>query len=177
MLFSVVVNTKEKLCQVFYESANYYAKLCDIFVLKYIRLRKFYKILMASSTLVACCRVYFLIWRCLMSVRHLHMGLLHASPCVRPYCMPWTSGGPASCQSLLRWVNCFAANFGSLGVFSLRFLFNFKNMFFQCKMWFGGKILPHSWTQKFLKKEKRNRLQVTLHQIIYCKQYNSTLNK
>lgn len=61
MLFSVVVNTKEKLCQVFYESANYYAKLCDIFVLKYIRLRKFYKILMASSTLVACCRVYFLI--------------------------------------------------------------------------------------------------------------------
>jgi hypothetical protein len=38
MLFSVVVNTKEKLGQVFYESANYCAKLCDIFVLKYIRL-------------------------------------------------------------------------------------------------------------------------------------------
>jgi hypothetical protein len=52
MLFNVVVNTKEKLGQVFYESAIYYAKLCDIFVLKYIRLRKFYKILMLSSTLV-----------------------------------------------------------------------------------------------------------------------------
>jgi hypothetical protein len=36
-----VVNTKEKLGQVIYESANYYAKLCDIFVLKYIRLRNF----------------------------------------------------------------------------------------------------------------------------------------
>jgi hypothetical protein len=27
MLFSVVVNTKEKIGQAFYESANYYAKL------------------------------------------------------------------------------------------------------------------------------------------------------
>jgi hypothetical protein len=52
MLFSVVINTKEILGQTFYESAKYYAKLCDIFVLKCIRLRKFYKILMLSSTLV-----------------------------------------------------------------------------------------------------------------------------
>ncbi len=52
MLLSVVVNTKEKLGQALYESAKYYAKLCDIFVLKGIRLRKFYKILMLSSTLV-----------------------------------------------------------------------------------------------------------------------------
>ncbi len=52
MLFNLAVNTKEKLGQVFYEFANYCAKLCDIFVLKYIRLRKFYKFLMLSSTLV-----------------------------------------------------------------------------------------------------------------------------
>jgi hypothetical protein len=47
-----VVNTKEKLDQAFYESAKYYAKLCDIFALKCIRLRNFYKNLMLSSTLV-----------------------------------------------------------------------------------------------------------------------------